>query len=329
MKSVYLLFFLFPSIMTCQINGKVEIKNFSWKRVESLDTLCYQYQIDTLKGKLDGQIKIWNPEKQLIVNGGFNQNQKNGIWKYYDYSGKLVTKRKYFNSYQFKSVKSSTRTFTKDSLIRNVNNLIEYPFVADSCIGSRSDYWKYIPKNLFNEVLFKNDVLFNTIENFLRVNTDVITYKDSYFTKKNTNQETLNALNLYTNNIIGYKIFEVYYYDKCRSICEARIFGICPVAISTNGEKHDLFWIFYRPLRNILAEIPVKLNANLKTIEDIFHFQFYNSILYYQTSVTKDENIFIEKTPEIDEETILNSINREIKRIIQIDYPNIIFENKK
>ncbi|WP_046757214.1 hypothetical protein [Kordia jejudonensis] len=340
-KYLLLLMVLNSSFSFCQIIDDVEILRTKWKRTKYpasfigdstkqkeitgseiiyIDTLNYSFQIDTLKGKFDKKIKIWNPEKKLILKGHYNENQKSGIWRYYDKSGKLINKRKYFNSYQFKSLKSNQKIFVIDSLNKNNENYIEYPFVADSCNFSWSRYYKYIPNNFNNKLLFKNNLLWKTIKNQIKLNPKNKIYKTSDFYKEYNNDEITSILKSHSNNIIGYKISEVYYFDKCRSITESRIMGICPVGISENGTKEDLFWIFYPQLRSELAKTTFKTNNHIKTLEDIFHFQNFSSIIYHQESAEKNQYLLIKEYPELN---ILNSIKLEIKRIINIEYQSL------
>ena len=49
------------------------------------------------KGVKDGKYQAFYPDGKLQVNGKFKNNQKTGVWKYFDKDGKTVRKEKWRN----------------------------------------------------------------------------------------------------------------------------------------------------------------------------------------------------------------------------------------
>ncbi|MCG3167659.1 MAG: hypothetical protein POELPBGB_03453 [Bacteroidia bacterium] len=86
-----------------------------------------------------------------------------------------------------------------------------------------------------------------------------------------------------------FRIKEVWFFDKQRSVMDVRIIGICPVAENVDpasGEvrgMQPLFWVYFPELRSILANTRVftRFNGNMAmTYDDIFWKRMFSSYIY-------------------------------------------------
>jgi gliding motility associated protien GldN len=95
---------------------------------------------------------------------------------------------------------------------------------------------------------------------------------------------------------------EMWFFDKQRSIMEARIIGIAPIRIYYRDDDIDqvearqsiLFWIFYPEARNIFASQPVYNEDNQAgqiTFDDIFFKRRYTGYVYKESNVYDDRRV--------------------------------------
>ena len=96
-----------------------------------------------------------------------------------------------------------------------------------------------------------------------------------------------------SENIKQYWIKEDWFFDKQRSVMEARIIGICPLkeSISESGEVRGyqpLFWIYFPEARPALARNEVFVrdnNAQRPSFDDLFAKRFFGSYIHKSSNV--------------------------------------------
>ncbi len=96
-------------------------------------------------------------------------------------------------------------------------------------------------------------------------------------------------------------IKEMWFFDKQRSIMEARIIGICPLRIYFKDQlaQQDqrttmLFWIYYPEARNIFAGEPVYSPNNQSSqisFDDIFFKRMFNGYVFRESNVYDNRSI--------------------------------------
>lgn len=94
-------------------------------------------------------------------------------------------------------------------------------------------------------------------------------------------------------NVKRYRLKEEWFFDNQKSVLEARIIGICPVAekFDENGDykgELPLFWIYYPEAREIFSKEPVynvHNDAERRTLEDIIWKRRFSSYIYKETNV--------------------------------------------
>jgi hypothetical protein len=319
MHSKFLFFIILFSKLTlyCQIKGETHIPILIKKnRYIERDSIYVKYEIDTLNKMFNGKLKLIDKDGMLILSGNYKSNQKKDKWDYFDSKGNLLSSRNYKNSYQFDELKSNKKKILKYQFERNKeSNLIIYPFVADSCVEQSTRYYSYIPKNLYNKYIFSNDMLYNKIIEYVNLKDNPEIYSTSDFLNKLSKNKIQESLNLNKSKIIGYKICEYFYFDSCISNSESRILGICPVIWQSEKKNIDLFWIYYPNFRTQLANELININKEVKSLEDLFHFRYFNSQIYFQLSVSNEEGQ-IDLFSFSDNKLLQNSINKEIHKLM-------------
>ena len=124
------------------------------------------------------------------------------------------------------------------------------------------------------------------------VDSTTITDPDPpYFTR-----DTVIKRDFSRDAVIGFRIKEDWFFDKQRSVVEARIIGIAPLIFSVDDQgniregniKEPIFWVYYPEARKILvnAESFNRGNdAERRTYEDIFQKRMFSSYIYKESNV--------------------------------------------
>jgi len=95
---------------------------------------------------------------------------------------------------------------------------------------------------------------------------------------------------------------EMWFFDKQRSVMEARVIGIAPIRVYYRDDDVDQidartsipFWIFYPEARNIFASQPVYNEDNQAgqiTFDDIFFKRRFSGYIYRESNVYDDRRV--------------------------------------
>jgi gliding motility associated protien GldN len=125
-----------------------------------------------------------------------------------------------------------------------------------------------------------------------RVDTQQLTHSEPPY----DTYDTVIAVNFNRDNVIDYRIKEVWFFDKQRSVMDVRIVGIGPEVyardqngeVRADGSKKLLCWFYYPEIRKVLhtAETFNRQNdAERKSFEDIFEKRMFNSYIYKEANV--------------------------------------------
>lgn len=88
--------------------------------------------------------------------------------------------------------------------------------------------------------------------------------------------------------VAGYKIKEVWSFNKKTQTGEYRITGICPVVESSlSREPFDLFWVDYISARPLLATLPLPKSTDpqITNVDDAFFFRQFSSSIYKESNI--------------------------------------------
>ena len=98
------------------------------------------------------------------------------------------------------------------------------------------------------------------------------------------------------DKVIAYRIKEDWFFDKQRSVIEARIIGFAPLiyAVDEYGNiregniKVPLFWVYYNEARQMLANAEVfnrTNDAERRSFDDLFQKRMFNSYVMKESNV--------------------------------------------
>lgn len=95
------------------------------------------------------------------------------------------------------------------------------------------------------------------------------------------------------NDVLRYRLQEIWYFDRESSTMKVRILGIAPLKDETdeNGNflfEEPLFWVYYPGARQLLANENAFASANdaaNRSWEDVFESRFFNSYIMKQSNV--------------------------------------------
>ncbi len=96
------------------------------------------------------------------------------------------------------------------------------------------------------------------------------------------------------NDVLRYRLQEIWYFDRESSTMKVRILGIAPLKDETdeNGNflfEEPLFWVYYPGARQVLANENAFVSGNdaaNRSWEDVFESRFFNSYIMKQSNVT-------------------------------------------
>lgn len=146
--------------------------------------------------------------------------------------------------------------------------------------------------------------------------------------QKNGNSYTYNEFDIPGNEVKGYYIKEIWYFDQKNSVVGVKTAAICPIVFrqefsdfseTTNiiPERHPQFWVPYENIQSYASRIPILTsdlnNVMNKTIDDYFRLRLYDGEIY---KVTNMEDKLLNqqyKTPEALKQA-QEKIERELKQ---------------
>jgi gliding motility associated protien GldN len=218
---------------------------------------------------------------------------------------------------------------------------LEYGYVDDRDILWSKVVWEYVDLNekinlpLYYPVDTTNvskdrRSLFDTLLRGIKSGEITEIYDDSYFTAKMTKTEIRNKLfridttdagfdelnagstdiseyidriNLTSQDIEGFKIKGLWYFDKRQGELKYRMLAIAPVApdVQTMGredldidEQLPLFWVWFPDARNILHKMKVfneKNSAYPISFDHLLNARRFSSIIYREENIYGDRDV--------------------------------------
>lgn len=225
---------------------------------------------------------------------------------------------------------------TKDQLATDNDKPLEYGFIDDRDIMWSKVVWEYIDLNERINLPYYYPIdttsvdkdrrsLFDTLLRGIRSDDISEVYDDSYFTTKlskkevlaklaridttdagidelnagNTNiEEYIDRIDLTAQDIEGYKLKGLWYFDKRQGELKYRLLGIAPVAPDVQlmgrddvdlSEQLPLFWVFYPNARKILHNMKVfnqKNSAYPISYDHLLNARRFSYIIY------REENMY-------------------------------------
>jgi len=219
---------------------------------------------------------------------------------------------------------------------------LEYGYVDDRDILWSKVVWEYIDLNerINLPFYYPTDTmsvstdrrsLFDTLLKGIKNGDITEVYDDSYFTAKMTKTEINNKLyrvdttaagfdelnagsanideyidriNLTSQDIEGFKIKGLWYFDKRQGELKYRLIALAPIApdvqimgredINVNAEQLALFWVYFPDAREILHDAEVfnqKNSAYPISFDHLLNARRFSSIIYREENIYGDRDV--------------------------------------
>ncbi len=229
----------------------------------------------------------------------------------------------------------------EESLDGTIDKPLPYGYVSDRDILWSTTVWEYIDLNqrINLPLYYPVDTtrvepyrrsLYHTLLKAVRSGKITEVYDDSYFTTRlqlneinekllrvdtsNAGYDALNAgdtnlseyvdsISIQSQDIQGFRIKGIYYFDKRQGELKYRLLGLAPVAqdVQTIGrsdvsdnELLSLFWIFYPDARQVLHDMKVfneKSSSYPISFDHILISRRFSSIIYRQENIYGDRDV--------------------------------------
>ena len=110
----------------------------------------------------------------------------------------------------------------------------------------------------------------------------------------------INKQELTAQDVSGYRIKGLWYFDKRLSELKYRLIGICPVAPeakernSENPDYIELFWVYFPSIRNILHDAKLYNNRNSAMpldLDSLLNARKFNGVIYQEENMMGDRTI--------------------------------------
>jgi len=230
---------------------------------------------------------------------------------------------------------------TPEQLAVDNDKPLEYGYIDDRDILWSKVVWEYIDLNEkinlpmyypvdTTNVSSSRRSLFDTLLRGIKSGKITEVYDDSYFTAKmtkseinaklfridttdvgfdelnagNTNiEEYIDKINLTSQDIEGFKIKGLWYFDKRQGELKYRLLALAPVApdVQTMGrddmdisEQLALFWVWFPDARNTLHNMKVfnqKNSAYPISFDHLLNARRFNSIIYREENIYGDRDV--------------------------------------
>ena len=193
----------------------------------------------------------------------------------------------------------SKRVWRVIDLREKLNLPIYYPIEPTVCLMSLFDVLKCAlltgDLKAFSNPAFDDEftspMTMNEVQNLLVVWDS--THQSEDVNNPNNYITTPLKIEITASNIRQYWIKEDWFFDKQRSVMEARIIGICPLAekLSESGDVigvRPLFWIYFPDARPYLAKAPVfnrHNDAERMSYDELFVKRMFSSYVYKESNV--------------------------------------------
>ena len=209
-----------------------------------------------------------------------------------------------------------------DQIQSDLDSYLEYEFIDDRDILWSKVVWEFIDLNqkINFPYYFPIDTantsnnrrsLFDTLMKGIKKGDIENVYSDSFFTTKVTQEEIdeklvnvrvsgnyADTFRISTQDILGYMMKGMWYFDKRRGELKYRPLAIAPMGkdVLTLGlpdiedeELYELFWIFFPEARNTLHKAKVfnpENNSQPITFDHLLNARRFNSV------IVREENIY-------------------------------------
>ena len=208
--------------------------------------------------------------------------------------------------------------YEKIDLSERLNFPLLFPIDDDLYENTRKSLWRVLKENILNGNIPK---IYSDVNDNFRYPLTPDEVKDIVATKIDFGDGELIPKEVGSDDITGYRIKGMWYFDKRRGELMYRLLGIMPVGEDLKNidgdeeKKTNLFWIWYPSIREILHNELVfndTSNANRISFDQLLLSRRFSSYIYKEDNLYGDRAISAYKNKGL--ESILESarIKKEI-----------------
>jgi gliding motility associated protien GldN len=208
--------------------------------------------------------------------------------------------------------------YEKIDLSERLNFPLLFPIDDDLYENTRKSLWRVLKENILNGNITK---IYSDVNDNFRYPLAPDEVKDIVATKIDFGDGELIPKEVGSDDITGYRIKGMWYFDKRRGELMYRLLGIMPVGEDLKNidgdeeKKTNLFWIWYPSIREILHNELVfndTSNANRISFDQLLLSRRFSSYIYKEDNLYGDRAISAYKNKGL--ESILESarIKKEI-----------------
>ena len=208
--------------------------------------------------------------------------------------------------------------YEKIDLSERLNFPLLFPIDDDLYENTRKSLWRVLKENILNGNITK---IYSDVNDNFRYPLAPDEVKDIVATKIDFGDGELIPKEVGSDDITGYRIKGMWYFDKRRGELMYRLLGIMPVGEDLKNidgdeeKKTNLFWIWYPSIREILHNELVfndTSNANRISFDQLLLSRRFSSYIYKEDNLYGDRPISTYKNKGL--ESILESarIKKEI-----------------
>ena len=208
--------------------------------------------------------------------------------------------------------------YEKIDLSERLNFPLLFPIDDDLYENTRKSLWRVLKENILNGNITK---IYSDVNDNFRYPLAPDEVKDIVATKIDFGDGELIHKEVGSDDITGYRIKGMWYFDKRRGELMYRLLGLMPVGEDLKNidgdeeKKTNLFWIWYPSIREILHNELVfndTSNANRISFDQLLLSRRFSSYIYKEDNLYGDRAISAYKNKGL--ESILESarIKKEI-----------------
>ena len=208
--------------------------------------------------------------------------------------------------------------YEKIDLSERLNFPLLFPIDDDLYENTRKSLWRVLKENILNGNITK---IYSDVNDNFRYPLAPDEVKDIVATKIDFGDGELIPKEVGSDDITGYRIKGMWYFDKRRGELMYRLLGLMPVGEDLKNidgdeeKKTNLFWIWYPSIREILHNELVfndTSNANRISFDKLLLSRRFSSYIYKEDNLYGDRAISAYKNKGL--ESILESarIKKEI-----------------
>ena len=208
--------------------------------------------------------------------------------------------------------------YEKIDLSERLNFPLLFPIDDDLYENTRKSLWRVLKENILNGNITK---IYSDVNDNFRYPLAPDGVKDIVATKIDFGDGELIPKEVGSDDITGYRIKGMWYFDKRRGELMYRLLGLMPVGEDLKNidgdeeKKTNLFWIWYPSIREILHNELVfndTSNANRISFDQLLLSRRFSSYIYKEDNLYGDRAISAYKNKGL--ESILESarIKKEI-----------------